>query len=161
MPKTTAAQFFTEVCLLAVGEQLQNAVEEKGRVTFRDGICGVTFTPRNAMVSVVGVWNRDGGNENGIERLLKMVLEGVGIEVRPKEGTYYYKRHDAHDGFVAPTTEQQAPGGKMGEQDKPTAEAGYSEDASTITKIEEDVRQVRKILEELNLPKGGHSGAEA
>ncbi|EME47353.1 hypothetical protein DOTSEDRAFT_69325 [Dothistroma septosporum NZE10] len=98
VPKSQASAFWQEVCLMAIGEQLQSAVEEPGRATFRDDICGVSLGVRfNSML--VQIWNRDGDHEAGTERIAKTVLEGLSEELKPREGCYYYKKHNEHAGF--------------------------------------------------------------
>lgn len=103
VPKSLAPAFWQEVCLLAIGEKLQAAVEagQEGRQTFRDDVCGVSLGVRfNSCL--VQVWNRDGGHEEGIRRVLETVVEGLSEELRPREGSYYYKKHSEHAGFAAP-----------------------------------------------------------
>ncbi|WPH02154.1 Hypothetical protein R9X50_00500900 [Acrodontium crateriforme] len=41
IPKAHAQQAWTELALLAIGEQLQTAIEDPARLTFRDDICGI------------------------------------------------------------------------------------------------------------------------
>lgn len=98
VPKQQAADFWKEVCMMAIGEQLQEAVEEPDRTTFRDDICGVSLGVRfNSML--VQIWNRDGDHEAGIQRISEKVLEGISAELQPKEGSFYYKKHSEHAGF--------------------------------------------------------------
>jgi hypothetical protein len=100
VPKAHAAAFWQEMCMMAIGEQLQQAVEEPTRKTFRDDICGVSLGVRfNSML--IQIWNRDAAHEAGIERLKETVLWGVSPELRPKDGSYYYKKHIEHAGFGA------------------------------------------------------------
>ena len=88
--------------MMAIGEQLQGAVEEPGRATFRDDICGVSLGVRfNSML--VQIWNRDGDHVAGTETIAKTVLEGLSEELKPREGTYYYKKHNEHAGFGGQT----------------------------------------------------------
>ena len=98
VPKALAREFWHECCMLAVGEHLQAAVES-GRTSFRDDVCGVSLGVRFNSV-LVQVWNRDGAHGRGIQRLLQTVLEGVSEPLRPREGSYYYKRHSEHAGFT-------------------------------------------------------------
>ena len=103
VPKAIAPEFWKEVCMMAIGEQLQAAVEEDGKQVFRDDVCGVTLGVRfNSML--VQVWNRDGDHEAGVERLKDTVLGGLGEDMRPREGSYYYKKHSEHAGFSAGAT---------------------------------------------------------
>lgn len=90
--------------MLAIGEQLQAAVtaEQEGKAVFRDDICGISFCVKSGGPSgmvAVSIWNRDGGNEVGKMVLLELVRREVPRECCPKEGMFYYKRHEEHVGF--------------------------------------------------------------
>ncbi|KAG9191051.1 hypothetical protein G6011_09139 [Alternaria panax] len=97
--KDLAAQFWHEMCLLAVGDVLQGAVETK-RAAFNDDICGISYSVRWNAVQIA-VWNRDAENENGREKLLAVILDKLSEELRPKkEDSYWYKAHKEHKGFI-------------------------------------------------------------
>lgn len=98
--KENAAAFWHEICLLAVGDVLQHAVETK-RDAFNDDICGVTYSVRWNAVQVA-VWTRDASNEAGKEKLLETILEKLSSELVPKKDACWYKAHAAHKGFAAP-----------------------------------------------------------
>ena len=98
VPKHQAVEFWKEICMMAIGEQLQSAVESE-RTTFRDDICGISLGVRfNSML--VQIWNRDGEHKEGIDEILATVLENLSEELRPREGSFYYKRHNEHAGFT-------------------------------------------------------------
>ncbi|KAL1598418.1 hypothetical protein SLS59_006702 [Nothophoma quercina] len=98
--KDVAPQFWHELCLLAVGDVLQGAVETK-RASFNDDICGLSYSVRWNAVQIA-VWNRDAENEAGREKLLKVILEKLSPELQPKkEDSYWYKAHNEHKGFIA------------------------------------------------------------
>ena len=99
VPKARAPDFWKEICMLAIGEQLQAAVESD-RTTFRDDICGVSYSVRFTS-ALIQVWNRDADHTEGIERILKAVLEGIPEELKLKETAYYYKKHAEHSAFEA------------------------------------------------------------
>ena len=121
VPKAQAPEFWKEICLMAIGEKLQAAVESerKGKsinympynpiqfagahsaVVFRDDICGISLSIRFTS-TLVQIWNRDGKHEAAIEKILATVLETLPDELKPKEGSYYYKRHDEHAGYKKP-----------------------------------------------------------
>ncbi len=89
--------------MMAIGEALQEAVESE-RTIFRDDICGISLSVRfNSML--IQVWNRDGEHKEGIERIERTVMEGLSEELRPREGTYYYKKHSEHAGFTGLSTQ--------------------------------------------------------
>ncbi|CBX96422.1 hypothetical protein IAQ61_005702 [Plenodomus lingam] len=97
--KDVASQFWHEMCLLAVGDILQGAVETK-RVSFNDDICGISYSVRWNAVQIA-VWNRDADNEAGKEKLLAVILEKLSEELKPKkEDNYWYKAHREHKGFI-------------------------------------------------------------
>lgn len=123
VPKHQASEFWKEICMMAIGEQLQGAVEEPGRNTFRDDICGVSLGVRfNSML--VQIWNRDADHEAGIQRILKTVMDGVSEELKPKEGSYYYKKHNEHAAFGENSSSQ-------GQQTAPSQQSGSQESVAS------------------------------
>ncbi|KAF2838044.1 translation initiation factor eIF4e [Patellaria atrata CBS 101060] len=101
VPKEKAGEFWQQVSLLAVGEQLQAAVKDPKRVRFHDDICGVSYSVRFTSV-LISVWNRDAENAAGIQKIKEVIFEALDQELVPKEGVYYYKKHSQHPGFRAP-----------------------------------------------------------
>lgn len=98
VPKPHAESVFQTICLLAIGEQLQEAVHEEGRVQFKDDICGVSFCMRMGTV-LIKVWNRDAGHEEGIQRIRDAVERNMPDGIRLNDTAVFYKPHRAHDGF--------------------------------------------------------------
>ncbi|KAK4963343.1 hypothetical protein LTR10_000971 [Elasticomyces elasticus] len=130
VPKHVAPAFWQEVCMLAIGEQLQNAVEDESRKVFRDDICGVSLGVRfNSML--VQIWNRDGDHEIGIQNMLQVVLDNLSEELRPREGSYYYKKHSEHAGYAAPAngTGQSEAGSRPGTSTGASIDAVLAENA--------------------------------
>jgi hypothetical protein len=108
VPKAQAVEFWGEICMMAIGEQLQNAVESD-RTTFRDDICGVSLGVRfNSML--VQIWNRDGAHQEGVDGILKTVVDNLTPELKPREGSYYYKKHSEHAGFTGSPTDSPGAG---------------------------------------------------
>lgn len=113
VPKEQAPDFWMHICLLAIGERLQEAVIEPERKTFLDDICGVSYSVRfNSML--ITIWNRDGDHEAGKQRILETILREVPAELIPRrDDLYYYKKHSLHAGFTAivppPPTEPEKP----------------------------------------------------
>ena len=105
VPKQLAPEFWKEVCMMAIGEQLQAAVEEAGVETFRDDICGVSLGVRFGSM-LVQVWNRDGAHEAGVQRVLETIWGNLSVGLQPREGSFYYKRHNEHAAFAASKEEQ-------------------------------------------------------
>lgn len=114
--KDLASQFWHEMCLLAVGDILQGAVETKRAckllrfhsriydtncgLAFNDDICGISYSVRWNAVQIA-VWNRDADNEEGRTKLLAVILDKLSEELRPKkEDSYWYKAHKEHKGFI-------------------------------------------------------------
>lgn len=97
VPRDRAPAFWEKICLLAVGEKLQAAVESD-RQTFRDDVCGVSLSVRFTSI-LVQVWNRDAKHEEGIKRLLETVFESLEPEMMPRENGFYYKPHYEHKAF--------------------------------------------------------------
>jgi len=127
VPKSQAAAFWQEICLMAIGEQLQAAVEDPARETFRDDICGVSLAVRFNSV-LVQVWNRDAGHEAGVKGVLECVLGGLSEGLVPREGAYYYKKHSEHAGFAAAGKGEEVQGGSESGGSRPTTSTGGSID---------------------------------
>lgn len=102
VPREKAQEFWKEICMLAIGERLQGAVASQ-RKTFVDDICGVSLSVRFTSI-LVQIWNRDAEHEEGINKLLATVMNNTSAELKPKEGSYYYKAHKAHSGFSTGAT---------------------------------------------------------
>jgi hypothetical protein len=96
--KDRAPAFWERICLLAVGEKLQAAVESD-RQQFRDDICGVSLSVRFTSV-LVQVWNRDAGHEEGIKKLLETIFANLEPELMPRDNGFYYKPHYEHAAFT-------------------------------------------------------------
>ncbi|QIW96700.1 hypothetical protein AMS68_002218 [Peltaster fructicola] len=98
VPKSQAAEFWKELCMMAIGEKLQSAVESN-RTTFRDDICGISLGVRFNS-HLIQVWNRDCEHTAGIDRILQVILAELSVSLKPREGSYYYKKHSEHAGFA-------------------------------------------------------------
>lgn len=157
VPREQAEGFWKEVCLLAIGEQLQAAVENsaedeggvKGR-GFKDDICGISFSPR-AKTTAVSVWTRDAGHAEGVKRVLEAVLEGIEQELRPREGTYYYKKHAEHEAFgksgMNERKEKEVSGEGIAVCEGPEEKSKSVDDMAR--EMEMKMETVRKILEDV------------
>ncbi|KAH7049339.1 translation initiation factor eIF 4e-like domain-containing protein [Macrophomina phaseolina] len=110
VPKEKAAQFWKEVALMAIGGELQSAVDNSAkRHTFIDDICGISYSVRFNS-HLISIWNRDAENQEGIDRLRDTVLGGISSELTLRDNQYYYKRHSEHAGFRFPDASQQKEG---------------------------------------------------
>lgn len=63
-----------------------------------DDLCGVSLSVRFNS-NLITIWNRDGTNQKSIDGILAVVLDKLSPELKPKEGSYYYKKHSEHAGF--------------------------------------------------------------
>jgi len=96
--KVHGPEFWKELCLLAVGEQLQGAVATD-RKTFLDDICGISLTVKWTHHQIC-IWNRDAEHAEGIRKIREVVEENVTEALIPKNpDAIYYKAHSAHEGF--------------------------------------------------------------
>lgn len=97
VPKTQAVEFWKELCMMAIGEKLQAAVESD-RSTFRDDICGISLGVRfNSLL--IQVWNRDAEHSEGNQKILDTIMKTLPPSLKPQEGSFYYKKHSQHTDF--------------------------------------------------------------
>ncbi|KAF1815215.1 translation initiation factor eIF4e [Eremomyces bilateralis CBS 781.70] len=104
VPKDKAKAFWQEISLMAIGEVLQEAVASK-RTTFIDDICGISLSVRFTSM-LVSIWNRDADHKEGVDGILKTVLDQLPEDLVVKESSYFYKRHSDHSGFAPKGVEQ-------------------------------------------------------
>ncbi|CAN8095127.1 unnamed protein product [Discula destructiva] len=90
--KNIGPDFWTRVQLMAIGEQLQAALDEG------DQICGVGLSVRFNS-HLITIWHRDASKQGSIDGMLQVVLKELPPELTPKPDNYYYKRHQDHPGF--------------------------------------------------------------
>ncbi|KAI1758886.1 translation initiation factor eIF4e [Hypoxylon sp. FL1150] len=95
VPKSSGPDFWTRVQLMAIGEKLQEALEEG------DQICGVGLSVRFNS-HLVSIWHRDASKQKSIDGILQAVLDDLPPELAPKSDNYFYKKHSDHPGFNPP-----------------------------------------------------------
>ncbi|KAL8712148.1 MAG: hypothetical protein Q9220_003582 [cf. Caloplaca sp. 1 TL-2023] len=113
--KSTSGDFWNEVLLLAVGEQFDGAVQ-KGKSSMRTGvrqmkkhllitsmtigddICGLSLS-RRFNSDLITVWNRRCDNQASIDGIRDVIFTQLSSNLKPKEGSFYYKKHSEHSGF--------------------------------------------------------------
>ncbi|CAG9999806.1 unnamed protein product [Clonostachys byssicola] len=95
VPKTVGPEFWTQIQLLAIGEQLQGALDGD------DQLAGVGLSVRFNS-HLITIWHREGSRKASIDGLLKCVMTELPAELQPKPDTYFYKKHSEHAGFKAP-----------------------------------------------------------
>jgi hypothetical protein len=83
-----------------VGVLLQILSAANAWTAFIDDICGVSLSVRFTS-SLVQIWNRDGEHTEGIQNILKAVLEELPPEIQLRDHQYYYKKHSEHSAFKA------------------------------------------------------------
>lgn len=147
VPKAAATDFWREICCLAIGETLQEAIKTD-RTTFKDDICGVSFRPRFASV-LVTIWNRDGDHTEGVQRLAETVLRSMPDHLRPKEGSYYYKKHSEHEGFDAGAAKKNEELKKT--QPEKEASRVKHERVKSKEQMDEEVQNIAKIIRESHI----------
>ena len=89
------------------------------------------------------IWNRDGNAQKTIDGILAVVLEKITPVIKPKEGSYYYKKHSEHAGFndvVSKAAEEAITSGKIEEAKVKDEEA----EMALIKEAEEEAETARR-----------------
>jgi hypothetical protein len=55
------------------------------------------------------VWNRDAEHTEGIQNILQTVSDALSPELKPRENSFYYKKHSEHNGFKGLTANSAVP----------------------------------------------------
>lgn len=112
VPKIKGQDFFHEVVILAMANELQAAIESE-----HDHVLGVSISTRfNSYL--ISVWNKHGFNENSIRILERTIIVRLSPHLRPvatssvnlsyssnstiaspPSSSYFYKRHSEHEGY--------------------------------------------------------------
>ncbi|EHA55315.1 hypothetical protein MCOR27_004766 [Pyricularia oryzae] len=95
VPKNIGPDVWKLVQLVAIGEELQDALETG------DQLCGVGLSVRFNS-HLISIWHRDSSKQKSIDGMVKVVLDTLPAELRPKPDNYFYKKHSDHAGFKAP-----------------------------------------------------------
>jgi hypothetical protein len=94
--------------------------------TEHDHVLGVSTSVRFNS-HLISVWNKFGSNERSIKALETTIINRLSPELRPAgSNTYFYKRHDEHEGYRQAVGVQasndvplaEAPGGDAGSEEK-------------------------------------------
>ena len=102
VPKASGPDVWTRVQLLAIGEQLQSAIDES------DQICGVGLSVRFNS-HLISIWHRDASKQKSVDGIRDCVVAELPPELRPKPENYLYKKHSDHAGFKPPPGTAAAP----------------------------------------------------
>ena len=63
-----------------------------------DDLCGVSLSVRFNS-NLIMIWNRDGTNQKSIDGILSAMLDKISPDLKPKDGSWYYKKHSTQAGF--------------------------------------------------------------
>ncbi|KAL8770858.1 MAG: hypothetical protein Q9209_003509 [Squamulea sp. 1 TL-2023] len=127
-------EFWKEVLMLAVGEQFSDAIQSG------DDLCGLSFSRRFNSDHII-IWNRRSQNESSVNGIRDVVLAQLSDELKPKEGTYYYKPHSEHKGFdeAVAARKKEKEGGEEGKMEIETAKVEEGEAERVMLKeVEEE-----------------------
>jgi hypothetical protein len=75
---------------------------------FIDDICGVSLSVRFTS-TLVQIWNRDGDHKEGVQKILRAVLEELPPDLQLRDHQYYYKKHSEHSAFKAASSDNKRP----------------------------------------------------
>ncbi|KAK1776500.1 translation initiation factor eIF 4e-like domain-containing protein [Copromyces sp. CBS 386.78] len=101
VPKANGPDLWTRVQVLAIGEQLQDVLEEG------DQLCGVGLSVRFTS-HLISIWHRDASKQKSVDAILQLVLTSLPEDFPTlKPDSYFYKKHSDHAGFN-PSPEMQA-----------------------------------------------------
>ncbi|KAL8707289.1 MAG: hypothetical protein Q9225_007784 [Loekoesia sp. 1 TL-2023] len=127
--KSVSGEFWVEVLLLAVGEQFSEVIG-KG-----DDLCGLSLS-RRFNSDLITIWNRRSNNQASIDGIRDVVLAQLSPNLKPKEGSYYYKRHSEHTGFS-----EIVAAAKKDKEEKPVEEVAKVEDAEAETAMAKEAEE--------------------
>lgn len=98
-----------------------------------DDLCGISLSVRFNS-NLITIWNRDASNQKSIDGILSVVLDKISPELKPKEGSWYYKKHSEHAAFNEVVTK--AKGARLA---KEAAESKAKDDGKIIeAEVKED-----------------------
>ncbi|KAK2739810.1 hypothetical protein FQN55_009131 [Onygenales sp. PD_40] len=96
VPKAKSQAFFHEIAILCMANEFQAALEAE-----HDHVLGVSTSVRFNS-HLISIWNKSGSNPKAIKALEDTVIERLSPDLRPTSSrSYFYKRHDEHEGYKA------------------------------------------------------------
>ena len=110
-----------------------------------DDLCGLSLSIRFNS-NLITIWNRDGSARGTVDGILSTILAKISPEIRPKEGSYYYKKHSEHASFndaVAKANERALISGKIEEAKVKEGEVEKMEAVEREKEEEEARRRAR------------------
>ncbi|PGH11283.1 hypothetical protein AJ80_07182 [Polytolypa hystricis UAMH7299] len=94
VPKAKSQSFFHEIAILCLANEFQAALEAE-----HDHVLGISTSVRFNS-DVISVWNKSGSNPKAIKALEDTIIQRLSPDLRPpSDRSYFYKRHDEHEGF--------------------------------------------------------------
>lgn len=123
VPKSKSQDFFHEIAILCMANEFQAALES-GMFIFRsyqcafiqyllmlpehDHVVGVSTSARFNS-HLISIWNKGGSNQKAIKALEETIMDRLSPELKPaSSNSYFYKRHDEHDGFKEAVNRKEA-----------------------------------------------------
>lgn len=113
--------------------------------TQEDDLCGLSLSIRFNS-NLITIWNRDGTAQATVDGMLNTILTKISPDIRPKDGSYYYKRHSEHAGFsdvLAKAAENALISGKIEEAKVREGEVERQEEEERAKEEEEARRRSR------------------
>lgn len=119
VPRAQGPDVWTKVQLLAIGEQLESALDDSAfplppplpssyrtssfllTIIADDQLCGVGLSVR-FKYHLITVWNRDASKQASIDGLFECVVRELPTELQGRSENYFYKKHADHEGFKVP-----------------------------------------------------------
>ncbi|KJK77845.1 hypothetical protein H634G_06812 [Metarhizium anisopliae BRIP 53293] len=122
--KSIGPEFWNQVQLLAIGEKLEEALDEN------DQLCGVGFSARFS-AHLITIWHRESSKQKSVDGILACIKDNLPQELLPKSENYFYKRHRDHAGFKTPPEAQ-----AVLESGQPAEESIVTEANQPVVKVD-------------------------
>lgn len=109
-----------------------------------DDLCGLSLS-RRFNSDLITIWNRRANDQASIDGIRDVVLAQLSPNLKPREGSFYYKIHSEHKGF----SEIVAAAKKVDDEVKPVEEVAKVEDAEAEkVMVKEAEEEGAKVEEE-------------
>lgn len=153
--KSIGPEFWNQVQLLAIGEKLEEALDESEipspealttsvdpacvrelsrylilTIITDDQLCGVGFSARFS-AHLITIWHRESSKQKSIDGILACIKDNLPQDLLPKSENYFYKRHRDHAGFKAPSEVQ-----AVLESGQPAEESIVTEANQPVVKVD-------------------------
>ncbi|KAH0595279.1 hypothetical protein MHUMG1_07029 [Metarhizium humberi] len=139
--KSIGPEFWNQVQLLAIGEKLEEALDESEMPSpealtdfccsrLYDQLCGVGFSARFS-AHLITIWHRESSKQKSVDGILACIKDNLPQELLPKSENYFYKRHRDHAGFKTPSEAQ-----AVLESGQPAEESIVTEANQPVVKVD-------------------------